>query len=106
MVLQGDRGATDQLSSRVDYRYRRAGSSDWQPLGSNEGDDAIIPLAVDPTITNSAYVLKRLNGRLALYRIKLDGSMATGLSMETSGWTSTTSSEPVTARACHRCYLC
>ena len=74
------RGASGQASSRTDYRYRRAGSRDWQPFGSFDSlsNEGMIPLAVDPTL-DAAYVLKKLNGRFALYRVKLDGSMATEL---------------------------
>ncbi len=71
---------TGQLLGRTDYFYRTSSSREWRPLGS-EGDqvpDSLIPLAVDPTL-DVAYVLKRLNGRLALYRMKLDGSLATEL---------------------------
>lgn len=38
----------------------------------------MIPIAIDAGI-NSAYVKKKLDGRMALYRVKLDGSMATEL---------------------------
>ena len=38
----------------------------------------MVPIEVEES-TNSAYVLKTLDGRLALYRVKLDGSMATEL---------------------------
>ena len=74
------RGASGQLSSRVDYRYRRAGSHDWQAFGSVDtlSNEGMIPLAVDPTL-DAAYVLRKHNGRFALYRVKLDGSMATEL---------------------------
>lgn len=75
MATVATRGPTEQLQSRVDYYYRTGTSRDWRPFGAGDG---VVPLAVDPTI-DAAYVLKRLNGRLALYRIKLDGSMATEL---------------------------
>jgi dipeptidyl aminopeptidase/acylaminoacyl peptidase len=77
MALQGMRGATGQAQSRVDYVYRREGSRDWIPLGSY---DTVTNVGIDPRAvdreTNSAWVLKRLNGRIALYRIKLDGTLA------------------------------
>jgi dienelactone hydrolase len=80
MVMRDVSDTTGQLSSRVDYRYRRAGSREWQAFGSYEGStgQGMIPIAVDPTL-DAAYVLKKLNGRLALYRVKLDGSMTTEL---------------------------
>lgn len=69
---------SDQLTGRTKYNYREAGSREWKPLTDYvEGED-FDPLAVDAT-SNSLYVLKPLNGRKALYRIKLDGTMATEL---------------------------
>jgi len=72
--------AGEQLSSRTDYYYRPTGSREWKQLGSYDGltREGILPLAIDAGI-DSAYVLKKLDGRMALYRIKLDGSMATEL---------------------------
>ena len=74
------RGATGQAGSRTDYFYRTQGDRRWQPLGSFDGlsNEGLMPLAVDPNL-DVAYVLRKLNGRFALYRIKLDGSMATEL---------------------------
>ena len=73
-------GSEGQASTRTDYMYRTAGSRDWRPLGSYDasGGEGMIPLAVDPDL-NAAYVLKKLNGRMALYRVKLDGTLATEL---------------------------
>jgi dipeptidyl aminopeptidase/acylaminoacyl peptidase len=73
-------GTGAQLSNQVDYFYRAAGSHDWHRLGSSgtRAADDMVPLAVDPTL-NAAYILRELNGREALYRIKLDGTMATEL---------------------------
>ncbi len=70
-------GATGQLGTRTDYMFRRQGGTDWERLGSYDGAtrEGIFPLAVDPTL-DSAYVLKKLDGRFALYRMKLDGSGA------------------------------
>lgn len=49
------------------------------PSGTeDDSETSITPLAVDPEL-DAAYVLRKLNGRQALYRIKLDGSMATEL---------------------------
>jgi dipeptidyl aminopeptidase/acylaminoacyl peptidase len=67
------------------YSYRTTGDRTWKPLGSYTVDrkgggrgTGLYPQAVDPTI-NSVYVIKGLDGRDALYRIKLDGSMASEL---------------------------
>lgn len=80
MEVQPMRGSTGQMSSRTDYKYRTPGSDEWKDLGSYDqlSREGIIPLAVDAGI-NSAYVLKKLNGRQALYRVRLDGSMGTEL---------------------------
>ena len=48
----------------------------------------MIPLAVDPTI-NAAYVFEPLEGRCALYRIALDGTLKTELVFRRATWTST-----------------
>jgi dipeptidyl aminopeptidase/acylaminoacyl peptidase len=59
--------------------YRKVGEREWQPLGVDHNEGVrMVPLAVDPTI-NAAYVVQTLDGRLALYRIALDGSMKTEL---------------------------
>ena len=75
-----ERANTGQLGTRIDYMYRTADSREWRPLGSYDanGGEGMIPLAVDPAL-NAAYVLKKLNGRMALYRVKLDGTLATEL---------------------------
>ena len=73
-------GADGELSTRVDYRYRATGSHDWQRFGSFDSatGEGMVPLAVDPEL-NAAYVLRKLNGRGALYRVKLDGTLASEL---------------------------
>jgi dipeptidyl aminopeptidase/acylaminoacyl peptidase len=80
MSTQTTRGSTGQLGSVTEYFYRTAASRDWQPLGSWDSTtgDGMIPLAVDGTL-NAAYVLRKLDGRRALYRVKLDGSLASEL---------------------------
>jgi dipeptidyl aminopeptidase/acylaminoacyl peptidase len=80
MEVPTERANTGQLGTRIDYQYRTADSREWRALGSydSNGGEGMLPLAVDPTL-NAAYVLKKLNGRTALYRVKLDGSLATEL---------------------------
>ena len=68
----------DLLTGKDKYSYRTAGSRDWKPLTGFVEDKEFVPLAIDAT-SDSLYVLKPLNGRKALYRIKLDGSMQTEL---------------------------
>lgn len=73
-------GATGQLTSKRSYSYRKSGSSDWESFGTydSETHEGMVPIAIDATL-DCAYVLRNLNGRFALYRVKLDGSMATEL---------------------------
>lgn len=74
------RGGTGQLGSRINYYYRVGSEGDWRDFASYDtlSYEGMYPLAVDAAL-NAAYVLKRLDGRFALYRVKLDGSMATEL---------------------------
>jgi dipeptidyl aminopeptidase/acylaminoacyl peptidase len=61
--------------------YRMVDDKAWHDLGgynSAGNGSGMIPLAVDPLI-NAAYVLQRLDGRWALYRISLDGSLKSEL---------------------------
>lgn len=73
-----ERGVSGQLSARTLYHYRLPGSKEWKPFSSWENGVGMVPIEVDQGV-NCAYVLKTLDGRLALYRVKLDGSMATDL---------------------------
>jgi hypothetical protein len=64
------------------FSYRTATDRAWRPLGSYTEDRSgggrghgMYPQAVDPII-NSAYVTENLDGRDALYRIKLDETLA------------------------------
>ena len=70
---------TDQRNSglitgRIEYNYRTQSSRDWKSLFSGDYRD-FVPLAIDAS-SDSLYALKKLNGRYALYAIRLDGSMA------------------------------
>ena len=80
MAVTVVRGSTGQLGSRTDYFYRTGGSGRWESFGSYDelSREGMLPIAVDAE-RNAAYVLRKLDGRLALYRVKLDGSMATEL---------------------------
>ena len=74
------RGSTGMLDSRIPYFYRSTESRRWQPLGEYDAltGEGLYPVAVDPAL-DAAYVLQRLDGRRALYRVALDGSMRTEL---------------------------
>ena len=80
MAMPTERTSTGMLGTRENFMYRTADSREWRPLGSydSNGGTGMMPLAVDPVL-NVAYVLQKLNGRMALYRVKLDGSLATEL---------------------------
>lgn len=68
-----------QLTGQWTLHYRLPGSREWLPLSTwNSRQEGMWALDVDPE-SNSAYVLKKLDGRLALYRVKLDGSLASEL---------------------------
>jgi dipeptidyl aminopeptidase/acylaminoacyl peptidase len=64
----------------ISYFYRTQGSRDWKDLFSGNYRD-FSPLAIDAA-TDSLYVLKKKNGRYALYMIRLDGSKAETLVAE------------------------
>lgn len=79
--LMGRTGVTageTQLTGKTKYYYRTTDSKDWKPLTDFIDEDHFVPLAVDAT-TNSLYALKPLNGRKALYRIKLTDTLSTEL---------------------------
>lgn len=68
-VVDYSRGKMQPLRK---YLYRTAGSRDWRTLVEYQ-EKAFQPLAVDAEL-DSLYALKKINGRDALYRIKLDSS--------------------------------
>ena len=74
--------ATDDgtLIGITSFSYRAPGSRDWKQLGEydSRSDTGIYPLAVEAD-SNSVFVLQKLNGRDALYRVSLDGSAASTL---------------------------
>lgn len=80
MGTVGVRGATGQLASRADYFYRLGAGGEWRPFSSfdTQTQTGLMPIAVDAEL-NAAYALQKLNGRFALYRVRLDGSLATEL---------------------------
>jgi dipeptidyl aminopeptidase/acylaminoacyl peptidase len=68
----------DMLTGKSKYYYRTTSSNDWKSLTDYVDDKDFEPLAVDAT-SNSLYALKPLNGRKALYRIKLEDGLSTEL---------------------------
>jgi dipeptidyl aminopeptidase/acylaminoacyl peptidase len=69
--------AAGQLGSQDDYYYRLAGSREWRRFSTYDETtrEGMYPVAIDGA-RDVAYVLKTLNGRLALYRVRLDESLA------------------------------
>ncbi|MFO1400494.1 MAG: S9 family peptidase [Steroidobacteraceae bacterium] len=77
--IMGMRGRTSgEMSTGVwRYLYRQQGSTNWQPLSEYDWSDrsGFMPEAVDAD-RNVAYGYKKLDGRMALYAVRLDGSLA------------------------------
>lgn len=72
ITARDDHGGT--LHGVDTHYYRLKDSAEWRKLGVDVvNGEHMVPLAVDPAV-NAAYVLQRLDGRDALYRITLDGS--------------------------------
>jgi len=61
---------------QTQFSYRPQGSHDWKPFSTYNGvtDEGMYPIAVDGA-SNTAYGLMKTDGRDALYRIALDGSL-------------------------------
>jgi acetyl esterase/lipase len=77
MGVKSRRGAMGGYDSgNIAYYYRKADSRDWLPMGEAVGEElnGFRPVAVDHD-ANLAYGYKKLDGRLALYTVALDGSL-------------------------------
>ncbi|WP_324749973.1 S9 family peptidase [Sphingomonas sp. LY54] len=79
-IMRADetRGDANTLTGKTIYYYRKSGASGWDRFSEDVDGEGLTPIAVDAE-TNSAYALRKLNGRYALYRVKLDGSLASEL---------------------------
>jgi len=75
-----DSAFAGELTGKTKYKFRKAGSRDWEVLGEYNGatGEGIYPVAVEGD-SNSAFILKKTNGRDALYRMSLDGTGASSL---------------------------
>jgi alpha/beta superfamily hydrolase len=69
------------LTGRAKHFYRTPGSRAWKTLVEYQDDETFEPLAIDAEL-NALYALKKRDGRMALYRIMLDGSLAETLIAE------------------------
>lgn len=67
---------SDYASGVIRYSYRSVAGGAWAPLGTfdTNTDTGFNPVAVDRDL-NAVYGFEKLNGRWALYRISLDGSL-------------------------------
>ena len=75
MVVRKADSETGSLRGETVYSYRLAGQHNWREFSRIGIDEAgLRPIAVDGT-ANVAYALKKTNGRDALYRVALDGTM-------------------------------
>jgi dipeptidyl aminopeptidase/acylaminoacyl peptidase len=63
-------------SGRRKYMYRGIADDEWALLGEYDGntDGGFLPVAVDPT-ENVVYGFEKLNGRFALYKMKLEAGL-------------------------------
>jgi dipeptidyl aminopeptidase/acylaminoacyl peptidase len=68
--------SSDQATGQTAYMYRRSGRDAWEDFSVYEETtrEGLVPVAVDPQL-DVAYAFARLDGRMALYRVSLDGSM-------------------------------
>jgi dienelactone hydrolase len=75
MELHATRGSGGQYTGIVHVRYRRADSREWQTLGDFNLVDhsGFMPYAVDRE-RNVAYGVKKVDGRMAIVAVALDGS--------------------------------
>lgn len=74
-ILQQQHGDLGTLTGVITYQYRIAGASGWHLFSRHaDGDGELRPIAVDGA-KDIAYALKKLDGRDALYRVSLDGSL-------------------------------
>ena len=74
MSLMIQDGAYD--SGRRKYLYRAPAGGDWEVIGEYDlnKDTGFLPVAVDPA-ENVAYGYEKLNGRFALYKVKLEAGL-------------------------------
>lgn len=69
-----------RLTGFTNYQFRSANGGGWEDLGTYDenSNSGMQPLAIEAQ-SNSLFYLQKLNGRNALYRMPLDGSMKSTL---------------------------
>ncbi len=84
--LMAMRGQNDDgyVMDSLRWFYRTRDDDKWLPFLTAEGDDADVPLAVDPD-RNMAYVLGPKDGFDVLYGVALDGTLARQVVLEQPG---------------------
>lgn len=89
--IMGVTSASDSgmLRGRTSYLYRKAGERTWLPLSvvesaSGVGNSGFDPWTVDRDL-NAAYGFDAHDGRSALYRVSLDGSLKRELVLDNAG---------------------
>lgn len=80
MKMELPRQQDGQLKGDAIYSYRPTGQTKWTLFSKALRDDrqSLDPIGIDGT-RNVAFATKRLDGRLALYSVALDGSMKSEL---------------------------
>ncbi len=76
-IMSSDQGggASSELTGTTIYYYRTDKDRNWRRFSHDgPGENALRPIAVDGQ-ANVAYALQSLDGRDALYRVALDGTM-------------------------------
>ncbi|MES2988243.1 MAG: S9 family peptidase [Pseudomonadota bacterium] len=78
-------GGTGYNVSRRTYQYRKPGTREWIPLSevqiTPQGTVGFVPLAVDRDL-NAVYGYDNQNGRSALFKVSLDGTLKRELVFE------------------------
>jgi dipeptidyl aminopeptidase/acylaminoacyl peptidase len=76
MGVAGFQSSTHQLTGVIKYLYRTGNSREWHALGEYDENNltGFKPVAIDPEL-NAALGYEKKDGRWALYKIALDGSM-------------------------------
>src|SRR4051794_6222740 len=77
MVTSAKSGGGEQLTGEYKVQYRRAGSAKWEDFSEyyENGHSGDFPIAIEAG-SDSALVLAKADGRDALYRVRLDGTLA------------------------------
>lgn len=82
MEVSDQRDESGMLTGITRYQYRKAGSREWLLFSEHsEAKPGLLPVAVDAK-SDSVFAYARKDGRAALYRVKLDGSLQSELVLD------------------------